>query len=197
MDSYRTLAGPCEGLFKDRGSRFLAFVSPVADAEAAENEIEKRRKAFHDARHVCFAWRLGPEGAQARAYDAGEPMHSAGVPILNTLRSLEITQVVAVVVRYFGGTQLGLPGLIAAYETATREAVASGSIVEKVVLHSFTIRFPYDQTAVVNKLIHRHKAEVMHSAFAEDCVQTLGFRPSLIGAARDEFRQNGIFIEIS
>jgi uncharacterized YigZ family protein len=195
MDAYRTLARNSEGLLKEKGSRFLSFAYPMDNVESAEAQIEKMRKTYFDSRHVCFAWRFGPEGNQARAYDAGEPMHSAGVPILNQIRSFELTQVLVVVVRYFGGTQLGLPGLIAAYQAATAEAIRNNEIIEKVVLDSFRIAYPYEQTARVNQLIHRHKAEIIQSDFGESCKQTLGLRPSIIDSVRKDFSENGIFIE--
>jgi len=148
-DRYRTLAGPAEGEFKARGSRHIGYVAPARSAEEALEFLEGLRKMHHGARHHCFAYRLGADGDQTRASDDGEPAHSAGTPILGALRSRELTQTVAVVVRYFGGIKLGVPGLIEAYREATFAALDRAMIIEKDVQVACTLTFPYHRIGEV------------------------------------------------
>lgn len=152
-DRYRTLAGPAEGEFKVRGSRHIAFVAPVRSADAAQAFLDGLRKTHHGARHHCFAYRLGADGEFSRASDDGEPAHSAGTPILGALRSRELTQTVAVVVRYFGGIKLGVPGLIEAYREATFAALDRADIVEKDVLTACTLTFPFHRIGEVMRWV--------------------------------------------
>ena len=152
-DRYRTLAGPAEGEFKARGSRHIGYVAPVRSAEDAMGLLEQVRKLHHGARHHCFAYRLGVEGETVRSSDDGEPAHSAGTPILGALRSREITQTVAVVVRYFGGIKLGVPGLIEAYREATFAALDRATVVERDVLVACTLSFPFDRIGEVMRWV--------------------------------------------
>lgn len=142
-DKYWTVASPCEGLFKAKGSKHFGYVFPVEDLDAIESHLADLRKMHHAARHHCYAYRLGVDGADFRANDDGEPNNSAGPPILGALRSREVTQALAVVVRYFGGTKLGVGGLIEAYREATLAALDNGEIVERFVHQTFRIEFPY------------------------------------------------------
>lgn len=152
-DRFRTLEGPATGEFRAKGSRHLGFVFPVSTAEEAILHVETLRRAHVGAVHTCFAYRLGADGAVWRASDDGEPAHSAGTPILGVLRSRELTHVVAAVVRYFGGTKLGIPGLIEAYREATVAALAGASIVERDVLVCCTIEFPFYRIGEVMRLV--------------------------------------------
>ena len=129
-DRYRSIEAPSTGVYKDNGSKFLAFAYPVETEEQAKEHIAALRKEYFDARHHCYAWRIGLEGALWRANDDGEPSSTAGRPILGQLLSAELSDILVVVVRYFGGVKLGVPGLIKAYKTATAEAIAAARIVE-------------------------------------------------------------------
>ena len=124
-----TIKSPCEGLYKEKGSKFISLAYPVADESEAKDIVKAIRKKYHDARHKCYAFRLGDKAEKVRTADDGEPPHSAGSQILGRLASLSLTNVLLVVVRYFGGTKLGLPGLIRAYRTAAEEALGKAEII--------------------------------------------------------------------
>jgi uncharacterized YigZ family protein len=174
--SLYTLAGPSEGLFRDKGSRFLAFAAPVRSREEAARHLAGLRKAYHDARHHCYAWRLGAQGEHSSASDDGEPAHSAGAPILASIRSHELTRVQIVVVRYFGGIKLGVRGLIEAYRGAADDALSGAARVEVVQRVVFSIEYPYEQTAELNRLMHRRPVEILGASYTDRCRQTLAIR---------------------
>ena len=131
LDTYSGIAAPAEGLFKDNGSRFIAFAYPVETEAQVKEIVQSLKKEYHDARHHCFAYRLGYKGDVWRASDDGEPSGSAGRPILGQIDSLGLSDVLVVVVRYFGGIKLGIPGLIRAYKTSTADALGKAQIVQK------------------------------------------------------------------
>ncbi|MCB9230191.1 MAG: YigZ family protein [Bacteroidia bacterium] len=191
-DSFRSISTPTEAYLREKGSKFLAFAWPVSSLAEIESHLEETRKKFHDSRHVCFAYRLGPAGEEWRAYDAGEPAHSAGDPILNEIRSLELTQILVVVVRYFGGTKLGIPGLIEAYKTVTREALSQATIVESVITEPLSIRFPYEMTSTVNKILHHHKLEPGKAEYGADCRMEIPVRKGLSEELQNVFLEIGI-----
>ena len=142
-DTYRSIAAPAEGLFKDNGSRFIALAYPVETEEEIKAIVAGLKKTYHDARHHCFAWRLGHDGALFRANDDGEPSGRAGRPILGQIDSAGLSDVLVVVVRYFGGIKLGIPGLIRAYKSATADALAAAQGVEKIAGRWWSVSFPY------------------------------------------------------
>jgi len=170
------LTSTSEGEFKDRGSKFFAFAIPVENEEEVAKEVEALKKKFHDARHHCYAYRLGKNGEKTYATDDGEPSHSAGTPILGAIRSFELTHTLVVVVRYFGGTKLGVRGLIEAYRSAAEEAIKANQreeIIEKVF---FSITFAYEQTSEVNRLLHPHPTRELEADYTEICRQTFSIR---------------------
>lgn len=167
--AYMTVASKAEGFYKEKGSKFLSFIFPVENEEEVEDELGELRKQYHDARHHCYAYILGPDRDRVRANDDGEPAHSAGDPILGQLKSRELTNVLCVVVRYFGGTKLGVGGLIAAYRTAAAEALASATIVEKEVVQHIRIAYPYASTNEVMRLTDEFNLNILDQEFTEDC----------------------------
>ena len=167
--SYLTIQGLTEGIYREKGSRFLAFGYPVANEEEVRAHVEKLKKEYHDARHHCFAWILGPEKLRFRAFDDGEPAHSAGDPILGQLRQQGLTNVLVVVVRYFGGIKLGVGNLAGAYKAAARDALANASIVEYAVKEDYMIEFPYLSTSEVMKLVKAFDLEILEQHFHEEC----------------------------
>lgn len=191
-DSHLTLAGPAEGLYREKGSKFIARAFPVDAVEKAEAHIESLKKEFYDSRHVCFAWRIGPAGEQWRAYDAGEPAHSAGDPILNEMRSWEVTDCLVVVVRYFGGTKLGIPGLIEAYKLATREALQSADILTVTRTRALKIRFTYPQTSEVNRLLHQLDLPPGEAEYGADITMCLQVPESRYALAHEKCSELGI-----
>ena len=143
FDAYRSIAARSEGLFKDNGSRFIALAFPVETEDQVREIVASLRKEYHDARHHCYAYRLGYRGDRFRANDDGEPSGSAGRPILGQIDSMGLSDVLVVVVRYFGGITLGIPGLIRAYRTSTADALGRAEIVEKVAGKRFRLTFDY------------------------------------------------------
>ena len=152
-DTYKTIGGPGRGSYRDLGSKFLAFAYPVETADQVKEIVADLKKEYFDARHHCYAYRLGKDGEQWRANDDGEPSSSAGRPILGQLLSNELSDVLVVVVRYFGGIKLGIPGLIRAYKTSTADAIANAATVEKIAGRNIRISFDYIEMNNVMKVL--------------------------------------------
>ena len=167
---YKTIAAPATGVFKDKGSKFLSFAFPVESEEQAKEQVRKIKKEYFDARHHCFAYRIGPDGTQWRASDDGEPSSTGGKPILGQLLSRELTNVLVVVVRYFGGTLLGVSGLINAYRSAAADALDNAQTVEKTVQEIITITFPYGHLNAMMKLLKEEQAEIRTQQCDTECV---------------------------
>lgn len=174
--SYRTIAGPAEGLYKEKGSRFLAFAYPVSDQKTIRERVAHLQKKYFDARHHCFAWMLGVDKKSFRAFDDGEPNHSAGEPILGQIRSRDLTDVLVVVVRYFGGVKLGVGGLAAAYKTAAGDALDNAQIVENEVTAGIEITYGYEATAEVMRLVKAFGLTVQSQHFDAQGVLTAQFK---------------------
>ncbi len=168
-DSYKSIAKQSKGIYKELGSKFLSFAYPVNTEEEIKLIISELRKEYFDARHHCYAYRLGPEGEIWRANDDGEPSFSAGKPIYGQILSNELSDILIVVVRYFGGTKLGIPGLIRAYKSAASDAIANSGIVEKITMCSVRFKFDYSITEPVMKLIKNWNAEVKNQLFDNEC----------------------------
>lgn len=175
-DIYRTIDEPSEGIFRDKGSKFIAYAFPFKD-ENKIKEIIAELKALHPkARHHCWAYRLTPDRTIFRINDDGEPSGTAGRPILNVLLSMDVTNVMVVVVRYFGGTLLGVPGLINAYKTATQEALSNAEIVEKTVNDVYEVQFDYLQMNDIMKMVKELDLIVLGQEFDTNCKITLEIR---------------------
>lgn len=168
-DTYRTLAATAEGVYKDRGSKFLAFAFPVTTEQEVKDHVAALRKEHFGANHHCYAFRLGADKTHFRASDDGEPSGSAGKPILNQIQSRDLTNVLIVVARYFGGTLLGVPGLIAAYKGAAADALSNATIVEKQVQEVYELSFPYAAMNDVMKLLKDESLEQWAQDFQLDC----------------------------
>lgn len=175
-DQYRTLAEPAEGFYKEKGSKFIARVVPVSSEEEIKEVLESLRKEFYDARHHCYAFVLQPDGSRYRANDDGEPNHSAGDPILGQLRSYNLTNTLAVVIRYFGGTKLGVGGLIHAYKTATADALDQAKIITKTIREEYILQFDYPLTNEVMRLCDSYAAEILQQEFTDSCKMEVGIR---------------------
>jgi len=166
--SYSTLQGAAEGIYKEKGSKFLAFAYPVDSETAIKERIDHLKKEYFDARHHCFAWMLGPDKTHFRAFDDGEPNHSAGTPILGQIRSKGITNVLIVVVRYFGGVKLGVGGLVNAYRMATENALNNGSIVEIEISENVNLQFDYLILSDIMKLVKDFGLKILEQDFSEN-----------------------------
>lgn len=169
VKSYRTITRSTEGYYKEKGSKFLAFAHPVADIESVKVIVADLRKKYYDARHHCYAYIIGVDRPLVRAYDDGEPNHSAGDPILGQIRSLGLTHVLVAVVRYFGGTKLGVSGLVQAYKTAAKEALDRVEIVEVMIKTSFKISFKYEQTSELMRILNELEVEIIDQKFEDSC----------------------------
>ena len=179
-DSYLTLKGESKGLFKDKGSKFLAFAYPIKNEGDIKEKLEELRKRFYDARHHCYAYILGKDQKLFRANDDGEPNHSAGDPILGQIRSKGLTDVLIVVVRYFGGTKLGVSGLIHAYKTAAAEAIANNEIITAILHEKVKIEFEYLSMNEVMKLIKDYELQIIGQQFDNHCQIILEVRQKLL-----------------
>lgn len=171
--SFRTVSHAADSIYKEKGSRFLAFAYPVSTDGEVKAALESLKKKYFDARHHCFAWMLGPEKKQFRAFDDGEPNHSAGDPILGQIRSRDLTNVLVVVVRYFGGTKLGVGGLISAYKTAASDALDKAGIVESNVTAVIKIGYDYSVTPEVMKIVKDFDLKILKQDFSDRCVLEL------------------------
>jgi uncharacterized YigZ family protein len=175
--SYRTLQAPVGGAYKEKGSKFLAFAYPVENEQDIREKIELLKKKYFDARHHCFAYVLDPDKKKYRAFDDGEPNHSAGDPILGQVRSKDLTNILVVVVRYFGGTKLGVGGLISAYKAAAEDALNNAVIVEKDIKKSIHLEYNYSSTPEVMRLIKEFELTINDQTFGDKC--SLKFEYSL------------------
>lgn len=169
-DQYKTLLKPSlEILFKDRSSKFYGYAFPILDEMQAKEHIEELRKVNSKANHVCYAWQLGIENPTFRVNDDGEPSNSAGNPIYGQIQSFEITNVLIAVVRYFGGTKLGVGGLIHAYRTAAQLALQNSMIVERMQEESFSISFKYPAMNSVMRIIKKHQLRIVSKTMDLEC----------------------------
>lgn len=191
-DTYRSIAAPAKGIYKELGSKFLAFAHPVETEDQAKEILASIRKEYFDARHHCYAWRLGLTGEPYRLSDDGEPSSTAGRPIHGQLLSQELSDILVVVVRYFGGVKLGVPGLIRAYRTATQDALSNARIVEKVAGEHFTLKFGYLQMNDVMKVLKDMGLTPLRQSFDLDCSLEVRVRLSQI----EDFRKQLAFCQI-
>lgn len=178
-DTFLTIKHDSEAIFKEKGSKFLAFAYPVADEHEIKMKLESLRKKYFDARHHCYGYMLGKEQELFRANDDGEPNHSAGDPILGQIRSHQLTNVLIVVVRYFGGTKLGVGGLIQAYKTAASEAILDNEIITAIVKKSLILKFDYIAMNDVMKMIKDYDLEILDQNFDNVCQIHLCVREGL------------------
>lgn len=175
-DTYSTIKAPCEGLYKEKGSRFIAFAYPVHSEEQVRVLVAGLKEKYYDARHHCYAWRLGADKKNFRANDDGEPSSTAGRPILGQILSNDLTNVLIVVIRYFGGIQLGVSGLINAYREAASDALYHAEIIEKTVDEQLSIRFSYLVLNDVMRIVKEEGPEVLERDFELECKMLLSIR---------------------
>ncbi len=179
QDVYQTIAVPSQGGLRELGSRFLGFAHPVSSEEEVRFLLDDLRRQYHDATHVCYAWRLGVgDGERTRSNDDGEPSGTAGRPILGQILSRDLTDVAVFVVRWFGGTKLGVPGLIAAYKGAAAEVLDAAEKVEKMVEEGFEIEFPYIAMNDVMRVVKEFLPRVVEQTFDNECSIRLSIRRS-------------------
>lgn len=170
--SYLTIARNATGQYKEKGSKFLAFAFPLSTEDEVKAQLAALRKSYFDASHHCFAWVLGAESQRFRAFDDGEPGHSAGSPILGQIRSRNLTDVLVVVVRYFGGTKLGVGGLASAYKRAAEVALNNARIMEVEITRTVKLNFPYQATPAVMQIVKELDVDIVEREFGEACCLT-------------------------
>lgn len=179
VDSYFTIEAPAEAYSRERSSKFMSFIFPVTTEEEIREHLDALRKKYFDATHHCYAWRLGAQGETWRANDDGEPSSTAGKPILGQLVSHSLTDCLVVVVRYFGGTKLGVPGLIAAYKESTIDAIEAATIIEKTVDRHIHLDFSYLAMNDIMRIIKEEKPNILKQEFDNLCTMELSIRESL------------------
>ena len=177
-DVYKTIAAVSEGCITEQRSKFISYALPVRTPEEVKEKIDAFRKQYYDARHVCWAYMLGAERLQFRVNDDGEPSSTAGKPILGVINSHGLTDVLIVVVRYFGGVKLGTSGLIVAYRAAALDAIANAEIVEKTIDETISIEFAYPFLNDVMKIVKEINPQILAQKFEMDCEMTLQIRQS-------------------
>ena len=175
-DYFFTISAVGEGIYKEKGSKFIGLAINVRDEEEVKEKLEKIKKQYHDARHYCYAYILAVD--KLRANDDGEPNHSAGDPILGQIKSRNLTQVLVVVVRYFGGTKLGVSGLINAYKTAAAAALDTAKLIKVAIEGIYEIQYSYEITNEVLRLISAYEATIKKQEFTDKCLTTLGIKQS-------------------
>ena len=180
-DKYKTVHKDTigEGFYSEKRSKFLAFVHHIESAEEALDVVRYYKKKYYDARHVCYAYMLGPERTDFRANDDGEPSSTAGKPILGQINSRELTNILVVVIRYFGGVKLGTSGLIVAYREAAAEALSAATVIEKTIEETVTFTFPYVMMNSVMRVVKELNPRIVEQKYDETCIITLAIKRSM------------------
>lgn len=183
-DTYKTIVAPAEGIYTEKRSKFIAIALPVRTVDEVKTHLETYQKKYYDARHVCYAYMLGAERKDFRANDNGEPSGTAGRPILGQINSNELTDILVIVVRYFGGIKLGTSGLIVAYKTAAAEAIGSAQVVERTVDAQVSFWFEYPFMNDVMRIVKEESPEIVAQGYDTDCSMTLRIRASMMPKLR-------------
>ncbi|MBF1421295.1 IMPACT family protein [Hoylesella nanceiensis] len=178
-DTYLTIQDKSEGIYTEKRSKFLAFAHPVETIDEIKDLLTDYKKKYYDARHVCYAYMLGPERTDFRANDDGEPSSTAGKPILGQINSRELTNILVVVIRYFGGVKLGTSGLIVAYREAATEALSAATVIEKTIEETVTFTFPYVMMNSVMRVVKELNPRIVEQKYDETCIITLAIKRSM------------------
>lgn len=189
QDTYRTIAAPAEGLYTEKRSKFIAIALPVRTVEEVKAHLAECQKKYFDARHVCYAYMLGHERKDFRANDNGEPSGTAGKPILGQINSNELTDILIMVVRYFGGIKLGTSGLIVAYKAAAAEAIAAAEVIEKTVDETVSFLFEYPFMNDVMRIVKEEEPAIVEQGYDMDCRMTLRIRRSRMPRLRERLEK--------
>ncbi|MDF1547114.1 MAG: YigZ family protein [Bacteroidales bacterium] len=189
-DTYKTITKLTKGSFKDRGSKFFAFAYPVENEEEVNTLRAEVRKKYHDARHHVYAFQIGIDEPIFRASDDGEPSNSSGPPVLGQIRSFGLTNILIIVIRYFGGTKLGIPGLINAYKSAAADALNKAKIIEKNIEINLKIMFQYAEMNEVMRITKIDGVRIINQKLEMDCTMNLGIKKSLFTQIYESFKSN-------
>lgn len=188
-DTYKTIEGQSESVYTEKRSKFIAIAIPVRTLAEIKQYLEEYQKKYYDARHVCYAYMLGAERKDFRANDNGEPSGTAGKPILGQINSNELTDILVIVVRYFGGIKLGTSGLIVAYWTAAAQAIAEATVIEKTVDQDVTVAFEYPFMNDVMRIVKEESPEILEQSYDMDCFMRLRIRKSLMPRLRSRLEK--------
>ncbi|HJA82933.1 MAG TPA: YigZ family protein [Candidatus Bacteroides intestinavium] len=188
-DTYKTIVAPAEGIYTEKRSKFIAIALPVRTVDEVKGWLDTYQKKYYDARHVCYAYMLGPERKDFRANDNGEPSGTAGKPILGQINSNGLTDILIIVVRYFGGIKLGTSGLIVAYRAAAAEAIGAATVVEKTVDEEVTVLFEYPMMNDVMRIVKEEGPAIVSQGYDTDCSMTLRIRRSLMPRLRQRLEK--------
>ena len=188
-DTYKTIEGQSESVYTEKRSKFIAIAIPVRTLAEIKQYLEEYQKKYYDARHVCYAYMLGAERKDFRANDNGEPSGTAGKPILGQINSNELTDILVIVVRYFGGIKLGTRGLIVAYRTAAAQAIAEATVIEKTVDQDVTVAFEYPFMNDVMRIVKEESPEILEQSYDMDCFMRLRIRKSLMPRLRSRLEK--------
>lgn len=183
-DTYKTITETSESIYTEKRSKFIAIALSVRTLDEIKVHLETYQKKYYDARHVCYAYMLGAERKDFRANDNGEPSGTAGKPILGQINSNELTDILIIVVRYFGGIKLGTSGLIVAYKAATAEAIAAATIIEKTIDEDVTVIFEYPFMNDIMRIVKEEEPEILAQSYDMDCSMTLRIRQSMMSKLR-------------
>lgn len=186
-DTYRTITKPSDGLFKDQGSKFIAKAFPVKTEEDVKKCLDDLRKEYYDARHHCYAYQLGFDKSAYRINDDGEPSGTAGRPIFGQLQSYDLTNILVVVIRYFGGTKLGVSGLINAYKSATKEALETNQIITKTINEIYEVSFKYPSMNDVMKILKDYNLTPLDQEFEMECKLKFSIRKNDANMVYEKF----------
>jgi uncharacterized YigZ family protein len=196
-DSYLSVAGESKSVFREKASKFIGISLPVTSETEVKDQLDRIRKEYFDASHHCYAYRLGYEKSLYRTNDDGEPSGSAGKPIYGQILSKDLSDVLIVVVRYFGGTKLGVPGLINAYRTSAREALDTAHIIEKLVTLKFRVTFEYPAMNEVMRILRDEHAQILGQGFEQGCIVDFQIRKSQAEGVKSKFsRLNNISVNL-
>ena len=168
-DTYKEIKKPTTGMCKEKGSKFISYLFPVYSEQEVKDKLKEIKKIEHDARHHCYAYIINPDKSAERSNDDGEPSSTAGKPILRQIKSNDLTNILIIVVRYFGGVKLGISGLIRSYKTAAADAISQGVFITKTVKEQYKVSFKYPLLNTVMRLIKEHNLEVINTDFQIDC----------------------------
>ena len=188
-DTYKTISQPSQGeLFKDKNSKFLGYAFPVINEDQIKRHLENTKKEHHSARHWCYAYQIGTETISYRVNDDGEPSNSAGMPIYGQIQSLSLTNILIIVVRYYGGTKLGVSGLINAYRTSARLALEVADVVEKTIDQYFKLSFEYKNMSKVMRLLKENRANIINQTLEHNCVLEISVRKGNSSTILERFK---------
>lgn len=189
IDIYKTIKDKSEGTYTELRSKFLAFAHPVSTVEEAMALVEQYQKKYYDARHVCWAYMIGADRKTFRSNDNGEPSGTAGKPILGQINSNELTNIIILVIRYFGGVKLGTSGLIVAYRTAAAEAIAAATIEERQVEATYDFNFEYPLMTAVMKVVRDMNARILEQSYDMDCRMSVSIRKGLLDELKTRIKK--------